>query len=205
MDLNKQPPRRPTNMGMAGIAGLARMTDKARGHNDEQIGEYVYGDASGLDKGVLEFLGMSADEYAEAADSMDDGELSELALKKSGKDASEIAAFSKAQVEREPQDDRHRQLLVERVATYAPERTDVKTVYQSKEQDDWGMFRELDLTAVVVTHDIALARKVADRILLLNEGTVHVCDTAERVLHSKDPIVRRFLEGTSRADALERA
>ncbi len=147
MDLNKQPPRRPTNMGMAGIAGLARMTDKARGHNDELIGEYVYGDASGLDKGVLEFLGMSADEYAEAADSMDDGELSELALKKSGKDASEIAAFSKEQVEREPQDDRHRQLLVERVATYAPERTDVKTVYQSMELDDWGMFRELDLTA----------------------------------------------------------
>ena len=30
--------------------------------------------------------------------------------------------------------------------------------------------RELDLTAVVVTHDIALARKVADRILLLNDG-----------------------------------
>lgn len=65
--------------------------------------------------------------------------------------------------------------------------------------------RELDLTAVVVTHDIALARKVADRILLLNKGAVHVCDTAERVLRSEDPIVRRFLEGTSRADALERA
>ena len=27
MDLTKQPPRRPSNTGMAGLAGLARMTD----------------------------------------------------------------------------------------------------------------------------------------------------------------------------------
>lgn len=147
MDLSKQPPRRPTNTGMADIAGLARMTDKARGHNSELLGEYVYGDASGLDKAVLELIGMSADEYAEAADTMSDGELSDLVLKKSGKSASEIAAFSREHVEREPQDDRHRELLVERVAKYAPERTDVKTVYQSMELDDWGMFRDLDLTA----------------------------------------------------------
>jgi hypothetical protein len=147
MDLSKQPPRRPTNTGMAGIAGLARMTDKTRGHNAELIGAYIYGDDSGLDKGVLEFIGMSADEYAEAADGMDDGALAELALRKSGKSASEIAAFNKEHVEREPQDDRHRELLVERVANYAPERTDVKTVYQSMELDDWGMFRDLDLTA----------------------------------------------------------
>ncbi len=56
---------------------------------------------------------------------------------------------------------------------------------------------ELSLTAIVVTHDIALARKVADRMLLLNDGRVHVCDTAQAVLDSPDPIVRQFLEGTA--------
>ena len=35
MDLTHQPPRRPSNLGVAGIVGAARMTDKARAHNAE--------------------------------------------------------------------------------------------------------------------------------------------------------------------------
>ena len=35
MDLTRQPPRRPTNLGIAGIVGAARLTDKARSHNAE--------------------------------------------------------------------------------------------------------------------------------------------------------------------------
>ena len=36
---------------------------------------------------------------------------------------------------------------VERVAKYAPGRSDIKTVFASIELDDWGAFRDLDLTA----------------------------------------------------------
>jgi len=127
---------------MAGIVGLARMTDKARAYNNNTLGVYLYGEDSGLDVEVLALINMTADEYAKAAGEMDDAELSSLALRKAQKSSEEIAAFNKEKLEEEPQDERHRQLLKERVQKYAPERTDVKTVFQSIELDDWGSFRE---------------------------------------------------------------
>lgn len=146
MDLHQQPPRRPSNTIQGGIAALARMTDKARAANDETLGAYLYGETSGLDKEVLEFIDMKADEYAEAAANMDDAALAALALERAGKSAAQIAAFNKEHLERLPKDERHRQLIVERVAKYAPGRTDIKTVFQSIELDDWGLFRDTDLT-----------------------------------------------------------
>ena len=50
------------------------------------------------------------------------------------------------------------------------------------------------LTGVFVTHDIASAFEIADRIAILNEGRIHVIDTTENIKHSKDPIVRSFIE-----------
>lgn len=146
MNLTKQPPRRPSNTNMAGIVGLARMTDKARAYNNKRLGEYLYGGDSGLDVAVLEFINMTPDEYANAAGEMNDTGLSPLVLKKARKSPEEIAAFNKAKLEETPKDERHRQLLKDRVKKYAPERTDVKTVFQSMELDDWGNFRDKDLT-----------------------------------------------------------
>lgn len=146
MDLTRQPPRRPSNANVAGIAGLARMIDKARGHNEETIGEFKYGTDSGLDVEVLEFIDMSAEEFAEAVDEMEDGALGELALEKAQKSQAEIDAFNKEHLEREPQDELHERLLVERIAKFAPGRTDIKSVFASIELDDWGAFRDLDLT-----------------------------------------------------------
>ena len=57
MDLTRQPPRRASNLSLAGIVGAARMTDKARAHNNGTMGEYLYGGNSGLDAKVLELLG----------------------------------------------------------------------------------------------------------------------------------------------------
>ena len=146
MDLTKQPPRRPTNANMGGIVALGRMADKARGNNDELQGVYTYGDNSGLDREVLALINMSADEFATAAGELDDQALGALALERAQKSEQEIAAFNKGQLEREPQDERHRVLLEERVANYAPDRTDIKTVLASIELDDWGLFRDVDLT-----------------------------------------------------------
>ena len=57
MDLTHQPPRRPTNLSIAGIIGVARLTDKARAHNNETLGEYLYGETSGLDRRVPNVFG----------------------------------------------------------------------------------------------------------------------------------------------------
>lgn len=146
MDLTRQPPRRPSNLGVAGIVGAARMTDKARAHNKEMLGEFVYGRYSGLDRRILEFLGISADDFAEAADEYDDAALSAWMLEKGNKTEVEISAFNQSELERLPADKKHKQLLEERLAKYAPDRTDIKTVLQSIELDDWGCFWQVDLT-----------------------------------------------------------
>ena len=146
MDLTHQPPRRPSNLGVAGIVGAARMTDKARAHNAETLGEYIYGENSGLDQRVLVFLGISADAFAEAADEHDDTALGNWVLETSGKTAAEIAEFNDAALNQLPDTDAHRQRLKDRLARYAPGRTDIKTVLQSMELDDWGSFWQVDLT-----------------------------------------------------------
>ena len=146
MDLTRQPPRRPTNLGIAGIVGAARMTDKARAHNAETIGDYIYGESSGLDQQVLEFLGISADAYAEAADEHDDAALGQWVLETSGKTEAEIAEFNDATISLNPDTEGHKQRLKERLARFAPGRTDITTVLQSMELDDWGSFWQVDLT-----------------------------------------------------------
>ena len=147
MDLTHQPPRRPTNLSIAGIVGAARLTDKARAHNAETLGEYLYGESSGLDRRVLEFLGISGDAYAEAADEHDDAALGQWVLETSGKTQAEIAEFNEETISLNPDNEGHKQRLKERLALYAPGRTDITTVLQSMELDDWGSFWQVDLTA----------------------------------------------------------
>ena len=179
MDLTRQPPRRPSNAHVAGIAGLARMIDKARGHNAETIGEFKYGDDSGLDVEVLEFINMNAAEFAEAVDELDDEVLGVLALERAQKSQGEIDTFNEEHLTREPQDELHERLLVERIAKYAPERTDIKTVFASIELDDWGAFRDLDLTAqpprspyLRSVFGVAGAARMADKARAVTCGTL---------------------------------
>ena len=147
MDLTCQPPRRPSNLAVAGIVGAARMTDKARAYNNETLGEYIYGENSGLDQRVLTFLGISADAYAEAAGEHEDTALGNWVLETSGKTAAQIAEFNDAALSQLPDTDAHKQRLKDRLARYAPGRTDITTVLQSMELDDWGSFWQVDLTA----------------------------------------------------------
>jgi phospholipid/cholesterol/gamma-HCH transport system ATP-binding protein len=53
-------------------------------------------------------------------------------------------------------------------------------------------------TAMVVTHDVELARTVADRVAVLIEGRFAALGPAEQVLSGDDPAVRAFLAGAAR-------
>jgi phospholipid/cholesterol/gamma-HCH transport system ATP-binding protein len=55
--------------------------------------------------------------------------------------------------------------------------------------------RELDVTSVVVTHDMQSAFKVGDRIVMLHEGHLIFDGTPEQIRASENPIVRRFVVG----------
>jgi phospholipid/cholesterol/gamma-HCH transport system ATP-binding protein len=55
--------------------------------------------------------------------------------------------------------------------------------------------RDLGVTSVVVTHDLASAFKVADRVALLHEGQVRAEGTAAEIRASHDRVVRQFIEG----------
>lgn len=61
--------------------------------------------------------------------------------------------------------------------------------------------RELNITSVVVTHDLDSAFQVADRMVLLHEGRVRMDGTPDTMRHTTDPIVRAFLEGREMIDA----
>jgi phospholipid/cholesterol/gamma-HCH transport system ATP-binding protein len=58
--------------------------------------------------------------------------------------------------------------------------------------------RELDVTSVVVTHDMPTARKVSDRIAMLYEKQFPFVGTADEMWHSPQSEVRDFIHGTLR-------
>jgi phospholipid/cholesterol/gamma-HCH transport system ATP-binding protein len=53
---------------------------------------------------------------------------------------------------------------------------------------------QLKLTSVVVTHDMRLAKKLADRLVFLHEGRVIFYGTVAEMEHSDNPIVQEFLK-----------
>ncbi|MDE0635697.1 MAG: DUF5069 domain-containing protein [Candidatus Poribacteria bacterium] len=60
-------PRNITNKEVAGICGVARLTDKARAAYIGKIGRYKYGTDSEQDTTILSFLSISAEVFQEAA------------------------------------------------------------------------------------------------------------------------------------------
>lgn len=64
--------------------------------------------------------------------------------------------------------------------------------------------RQLQTTSVVVTHDIASARKVADRIVMLHDGHFIADATPEALDQIDDEQVRRFVQGRASAEELQK-
>jgi phospholipid/cholesterol/gamma-HCH transport system ATP-binding protein len=53
---------------------------------------------------------------------------------------------------------------------------------------------QLNLTSIVVTHDMRLARKLGDRVVFLHEAKAIFFGTYEELEKSKEPIVQEFLQ-----------
>jgi phospholipid/cholesterol/gamma-HCH transport system ATP-binding protein len=62
----------------------------------------------------------------------------------------------------------------------------------------------LDVTSVVVTHDMRSARRLGQRILMLHDKRIYATGTADQIFQSKDRIVKQFVEGTAEPAALEK-
>lgn len=58
------------------------------------------------------------------------------------------------------------------------------------------MMRNFDMTMVVVTHDLASMRGLADFVVVLGEGTSLFHGTIEELERTEDPYLRRFLDRT---------
>lgn len=52
---------------------------------------------------------------------------------------------------------------------------------------------QLHLTSIVVTHDMRFAKKLADRVVFLDQGKARFFGTMEEMEASKDPVLQEFL------------
>jgi phospholipid/cholesterol/gamma-HCH transport system ATP-binding protein len=57
------------------------------------------------------------------------------------------------------------------------------------------MRRKLGVTGIVITHDMRSAYTVGTRIAMLYEGRVRQVGSVDEIQHSRDPVVRQFIEG----------
>jgi len=62
--------------------------------------------------------------------------------------------------------------------------------------------RELGAAAIVVTHDLVSAFKVADEMIMLDEGRVRFRGSPQAMRTTTDPVVRRFLLGEASPEDL---
>lgn len=55
--------------------------------------------------------------------------------------------------------------------------------------------RKLEITSIVVTHDMQSVFRIAHRVAMLHQGEVVALGTPEAIRQSSDPIVRQFVNG----------
>ena len=55
--------------------------------------------------------------------------------------------------------------------------------------------RKMGLTCIVITHELASAFRIADRIIILHHGKIVHQGSKEEIRHSQDPLVQQFITG----------
>ncbi len=51
-----------------------------------------------------------------------------------------------------------------------------------------------DTSAIVISHDMACVKNIANRIIMLIDGVCHAEGTYEELMKNKDPLVKDFFE-----------
>jgi ABC-type multidrug transport system ATPase subunit len=57
------------------------------------------------------------------------------------------------------------------------------------------VWEQLLVTSVAVTHDMPSARRISDRILMLQDGVIYADGRTNEILTSTDPIIYNFVNG----------
>jgi phospholipid/cholesterol/gamma-HCH transport system ATP-binding protein len=57
--------------------------------------------------------------------------------------------------------------------------------------------KRLEMTSIVVTHDMKSARYIADKIAYIHEGMIYFYGTPDELLASNDPLIKDFISGKS--------
>lgn len=65
------------------------------------------------------------------------------------------------------------------------------------------LHNKLKVTSIAVTHDMASAYKIADKIAMLYNGKIIAVGTPDEIRNTKDPIVRQFITGTGKGPITE--
>jgi len=60
----------------------------------------------------------------------------------------------------------------------------------------------LDVTSIVVTHDMNSVKRVADFVAFLHNGVIHFEGTVEELENSDDKVLRNFVEGVDDLEAI---
>ncbi len=60
-----------------------------------------------------------------------------------------------------------------------------------------GMREKLNITSIVITHDIKSAYKIADTIAMLYNGIIIEKGSPEEIKNTSNPVVRQFIEGSA--------
>lgn len=63
--------------------------------------------------------------------------------------------------------------------------------------------RQLNMTCVVISHDLQAVFTIADKIAMLYEGKIYMEGTPQEFKACQDPIVKNFLEGKATEDHLK--
>ncbi len=63
------------------------------------------------------------------------------------------------------------------------------------------VWEQLHVTSIAVTHDMASARRISKRILMLHEGVIYADGPSADILSSTDPVVHNFVNGIVPADS----
>jgi len=64
---------------------------------------------------------------------------------------------------------------------------------------------KLNVTSIIVTHDMISAFKIADRIAMLYKGRIITIGTPDEIKSTKDPVVKQFITGAAKGPITEDA